>query len=154
MFEPPQTGGVFSARFVFMAVSCFFFVAVFFSPCSGGLCFVVAICRIRILSLCLEVGWWLAGGGRGALYHRIRLTRFGGMGSTCDCSCECTAATVAALADTAATTDVPRAIVPSYVQPLPFGRQAERRLLPMSHVRLFLRMYSIFNRTEPDCIIP
>ncbi|MBA7608511.1 hypothetical protein ES703_15688 [subsurface metagenome] len=34
------------------------------------------------------------------------------------------------------------AIVPANAQPLPFGRQAERRLLPMTHLRLCLRMYS------------
>ena len=33
------------------------------------------------------------------------------------------------------------AIVPADVLPLPFGRQAERRLLPMTHQRLCLRMF-------------
>ncbi len=38
------------------------------------------------------------------------------------------------------------AIVPTDIQPLPFGRQAERRLLPMSHLRLCLRMYFTLGR--------
>ncbi len=38
------------------------------------------------------------------------------------------------------------AIVPADVLPLPFGRQAERRLLPMSHQRLCLRMFCGYPR--------
>lgn len=70
-FEPPSWPDVFSGHGDSLAANYFFWLVVFFSPCFGGLCFGVAFGRILSLSLCLEVDWWLSGGGRGALYLRI-----------------------------------------------------------------------------------